>query len=91
MRKLVQLLLAVPAAAAATDYDLLVRGARVVDGTGSPWYRADVGVRAGVIAAVGALDAASATTVALAPMMQSSPTTAPSSSTPSSVCSSAPA
>ena len=63
VRKLVQLLLAVPAAAAATDYDLLVRGARVVDGTGSPWYRADVGVRAGVIAAVGALDAASATTV----------------------------
>ena len=47
VRKLVQLLLAVPAAAAATDYDLLVRGARVVDGTGSPWYRADLGVRDG--------------------------------------------
>jgi N-acyl-D-aspartate/D-glutamate deacylase len=33
-------------------YDLLVRGARVVDGTGNPWYRADVAVRSGRIAAI---------------------------------------
>jgi len=33
-------------------FDVIFRNARVVDGTGSPWYRADVGVRDGVIAAV---------------------------------------
>ncbi len=34
-------------------FDLLFRGARVVDGTGSPWYRADVAVAEGRIAAIG--------------------------------------
>jgi N-acyl-D-amino-acid deacylase len=33
-------------------YDLLIRGGRVVDGTGSPWYRADVAVRGDQIAAI---------------------------------------
>ena len=35
--------------------DLLVRGGRVIDGAGNPWYRADVGVADGRIAAVGRL------------------------------------
>ena len=26
------------------EFDLLLRNARVVDGTGSPWYRADVAI-----------------------------------------------
>jgi len=30
-------------------YDLLVRNGRVVDGTGNPWYRADVGIRGDTI------------------------------------------
>ncbi len=38
--------------AAAEDYDLLIRGARVVDGTGAPWRRADVAVRGDTIVAV---------------------------------------
>jgi len=35
--------------------DILFMGARVVDGTGAPWFVADVAVRAGKIAAVGGL------------------------------------
>ncbi|HMA34886.1 MAG TPA: D-aminoacylase [Chloroflexia bacterium] len=36
-------------------YDLLIRGGRVLDGTGSPWYHADVAVTGPTIAAVGPL------------------------------------
>jgi N-acyl-D-amino-acid deacylase len=36
-------------------FDLLITGARVVDGTSAPWFVADVGVRDGKIAAVGPL------------------------------------
>jgi N-acyl-D-amino-acid deacylase len=39
---------------------VLIRNARVVDGTGNPWYRADVGIRNGRIAGVGPLGQASA-------------------------------
>ena len=37
------------------DFDLLIRDARVVDGTGSPWFRADIGIRGDLIVALGAL------------------------------------
>lgn len=45
----------------AADYDLVIRDARVIDGTGNPWFRADVGVRNGRIALVGRIGGASAT------------------------------
>jgi N-acyl-D-amino-acid deacylase len=37
-------------------YDLLVRNGRVLDGTGSPWFRADVAVVANKIGAIGILE-----------------------------------
>jgi N-acyl-D-amino-acid deacylase len=39
----------------AADYDILIRNARVIDGSGNPWFRADVGVRDGRIADIGRL------------------------------------
>ena len=61
MRLLIALLCLWPLAAA--DYDLLIRNARVVDGTGNPWFRADVAIRNGRIAAIGRLADASAVRV----------------------------
>src|SRR6267142_476863 len=42
------------------DYDLVLANGRVVDGTGAPWFRADVGIRGDRIAAVGDLSRAGA-------------------------------
>jgi dihydroorotase/N-acyl-D-amino-acid deacylase len=42
------------------SFDLLIRNGRIVDGTGSPWYAADLGVRDGRIAAIGRLDGSKA-------------------------------
>jgi N-acyl-D-amino-acid deacylase len=58
MRNWIFLLLSVPLAAA--DFDWVIRNARVADGTGNPWYVADVGVKDGKIAAIGDLTNASA-------------------------------
>src|SRR5262249_10729010 len=38
-----------PASAQTPPYDLLLRNGRIVDGTGNPWYRADLAIRAGTI------------------------------------------
>ncbi|MBW2498254.1 MAG: amidohydrolase family protein [Deltaproteobacteria bacterium] len=37
-------------------FDLVIRGARIVDGTGAPEYRADLGVRGERIAAIGSVE-----------------------------------
>lgn len=49
------------AAAEPKAYDLVIRGARVLDGTGTPWYAADVAVADGRIAAVGQIPGDAAT------------------------------
>lgn len=49
-------LLASPVAIGAQQgYDVIIRGGRLLDGTGNPWYYADVGIRGDRIVAVGDL------------------------------------
>jgi dihydroorotase/N-acyl-D-amino-acid deacylase len=55
-----RLLLALLALPAFAQYDVLIRNGRIVDGTGSPWYAADLAIRNGRIAALGYLPAATA-------------------------------
>jgi N-acyl-D-amino-acid deacylase len=44
----------------AEAYDVIIRGGHILDGTGNPWYAADIGIRGDKIAAIGKLDNASA-------------------------------
>jgi dihydroorotase/N-acyl-D-amino-acid deacylase len=53
----------IPVQAAEQPYDLVLRNARIVDGTGSPWYRADLGVRGDTIARIAPAIAAPAARV----------------------------
>ena len=57
---LVLLFSTVGSAQLATDYDLLITNARIIDGTGNPWFRGSIGVKDGKIAAVGRLIGATA-------------------------------
>src|SRR6266404_9163484 len=50
-----------PFLALGAHYDLLIRNARVIDGSGNPWFRADIAVNGARIAAIGRLNDASAT------------------------------
>lgn len=36
-------------------YDILIINAQIVDGTGNPWFRGDIGIRSDRIAAIGRL------------------------------------
>ncbi len=47
----------------AETYDLIIRGGHILDGTGNPWYSADIGIRGDRIVAIGKLDGATATRV----------------------------
>ena len=53
-------LLILSAVAFATDapFDLVIINGHIIDGTGSPWYSGDIGIREGRIAAIGNLSAA---------------------------------
>ena len=41
-----------------TAFDLVITNGHIIDGTGSPWYSGDLGIRDGKIAAIGNLSAA---------------------------------
>src|SRR3990167_5155514 len=61
---LATLLSLVPLAAQAPQqFDILIRNGRVLDGTGNPWYRADIGITGDRIRAMGTLSGATAKTV----------------------------
>ena len=42
----------------APPFDLVITNGHIIDGTGSPWYSGDVGIRAGRVAAIGVLSGA---------------------------------
>ena len=44
------------AAQGGPEFDLLITNARVVDGTGNPWFRASIGIKDGRIVKVGRID-----------------------------------
>jgi N-acyl-D-amino-acid deacylase len=44
-----------PVANDSQPYDVVIRNGHIVDGTGSPWYSGDVGIRDGRIASIGKL------------------------------------
>src|SRR5712691_2981882 len=41
----------------AQRFDIVITNGHIIDGTGSPWYSGDIGIRAGKIAAIGNLSA----------------------------------
>src|ERR1035437_834435 len=45
---------------ASRPFDIVIANGHVIDGTGSPWYAADIGIRGGRIAAIGNLSGAAA-------------------------------
>ncbi|WP_129716370.1 amidohydrolase family protein [Pedobacter sp. SYP-B3415] len=47
-------------AAAQQRFDVLIKNGRIIDGSGNPWFKGDVGIKAGKIAAVGNLQNATA-------------------------------
>ena len=62
---LILLLAAIPAVvraqqAKAPAYDLVIRNGKIIDGSGNPWYHADLAVRGDKIAAIGKLSKVSA-------------------------------
>ena len=55
MKRFLVLICLAAGSLAAAQYDVIIRNARVVDGAGNPWFRADVGIRGDRIAAIGNL------------------------------------
>lgn len=45
---------------AAQSFDVLIKNGKILDGTGNPWYSADIGIRGDRIVAIGKLPNATA-------------------------------
>ncbi|HWQ56501.1 MAG TPA: D-aminoacylase [Bryobacteraceae bacterium] len=58
--KLLAMVLCLAPVLPAAGYDLIFRNARVVDGSGNPWFRADVGIRDGRVITIGRIPAEAA-------------------------------
>lgn len=54
---------ACPLVSTGQKYDLILKGGRIVDGSGNPWYHGDVAVQDGKVASVGQLTGAVADTI----------------------------
>ncbi|MGA2023079.1 MAG: D-aminoacylase [Candidatus Sulfotelmatobacter sp.] len=52
------LLAAAHSSSAQSTFDLVITNGHIIDGTGSPWYSADLGIRDGKVAAIGNLSSA---------------------------------
>ena len=63
MRRLLSVFILSATLVRAQDYDLVIRHASIIDGTGAPAFAGDVGVRAGHIAAVGKFSGAGRTEI----------------------------
>src|SRR5262245_22084291 len=57
LRLIFAILLLTTTVRAQAPYDLVIRGGKVVDGAGNPWFYADVGIHGGKIAAIGQIPA----------------------------------
>jgi N-acyl-D-amino-acid deacylase len=58
--RLLSLLFVLSGILTAQTFDILIRNGHIIDGTGSPWYSGDIGIRDGRIAALGYLPHAAA-------------------------------
>jgi N-acyl-D-amino-acid deacylase len=54
------LVLAMPLMLWPQQFDLVIRSGHIIDGTGSPWYSGDIGIRGGRIAQIGSLASSTA-------------------------------
>jgi len=55
--------LAIGTSAAQENFDVLIQGGRIIDGSGNPWYEADVGIRGERVVAIGDLSSSTANQV----------------------------
>jgi N-acyl-D-amino-acid deacylase len=55
MKRTIALLLLLTSACFAQKFDLIITNGHIIDGTGSPWYSGDIGIRGGRIVAIGVL------------------------------------
>jgi dihydroorotase/N-acyl-D-amino-acid deacylase len=62
MRALVLLLVASSLCAQTPRFDVLITGAKIIDGSGTPWFYGDIGIHGDTITAVGPLSNATAAT-----------------------------